>query len=62
MGFVINSMGSLVGFIVAIYFDFRVQAVWALIIPILFVFVFYFVPESPVTLYNKNKVEVRLTI
>ncbi|XP_031625980.1 facilitated trehalose transporter Tret1-like [Contarinia nasturtii] len=58
LGFVVNAVGSLVGFIVAIFFDFRVQAVCALIVPFLFVFVFYFVPDSPMSLYNKNKIEL----
>lgn len=59
MGFLINSLGSLTGFIVAIWLDFRMQAVSALTVPILFAFVFYFVPESPVALYEKNAIEVK---
>lgn len=46
------------GFIVAIFIDFRMQALCALSVPILFAFVFYFVPESPFSLYKKNKIEV----
>lgn len=53
-----SALGSLVGFIVAMFLDFRMQAVSALSVPILFTFVFYFVPESPAILYQKNKIEV----
>lgn len=58
MGFLINTLGSLIGFIVAIFLDSQLQAISALSIPILFAFVFYFVPESPFILYKKNKIEV----
>lgn len=57
MGFFVNSLGSLVGFIVAIFMDFRMQAVTALSVPILFAFVFFFVPESPFILYKKAEIE-----
>lgn len=60
MGFLVNSLGGLAGFVVAIFLDFRMQAVCALLVPILFAFVFYFVPESPFILYKKNRIEVRI--
>ncbi|XP_055309204.1 facilitated trehalose transporter Tret1-like isoform X2 [Sitodiplosis mosellana] len=53
-----SSLGSLVGFTVAIFLDFQMQAVSALSVPILFAFVFYFVPESPMILYKKNEIEL----
>lgn len=58
-GFLTNSIGSLVAYCVAIYVDYRGQAMFGLIIPCLFAFVFYFVPESPVYLQKKNRIEVR---
>lgn len=58
MGFLVNSLGNLMGFIVALFLDFQMQALSAISIPILFAFVFYFVPESPFFLYKNNKIEV----
>lgn len=58
LGFLINSLGGLAGFIAAIFLDFRMQAFSALSVPLLFAFVFYFVPESPHYLYGKNQMEV----
>lgn len=58
LGFLMVSLGALVGFIAALSMDFRMQAVCALVIPIVFILVFYFVPESPVFLYRMNKIEV----
>lgn len=56
MGFFIGSLGSLIGFIIALYCDFRMQAVYALSVPVLFMLMFSFVPESPAYLYKKNKI------
>lgn len=58
MGFLMCSLGSLTAFIFAMFVDFRMQAIYALSIPLLFAFVFYFVPETPAYLYSKNKIEV----
>lgn len=55
LGFLIVSFGSLSGFIVAIYLDFRMQAACALAIPLIFVSTFSFVPESPAYLSKKNR-------
>lgn len=55
LGFLIVSLGSLMGFIVAIYFDFRMQAACAIAIPIIFVSTFSFVPESPAFLLRNNR-------
>lgn len=59
-GFLFNSFGALIAFCTAVYLDYRLQAICALIIPCLFVFVFYFVPESPIYLQNKNRIEVNI--
>lgn len=58
LGFLINSLGGLAGFIAAIFLDFRMQAFAALSVPLLFAFIFYFVPETPYYLYRRNQIEV----
>lgn len=58
LGFMIVSLGGLVGYIVANFVNASTQAVCALSIPIVFALVFSFVPESPEFLYRKNKIEV----
>lgn len=52
------ALGNLIGFATAIFMDFRMQAVCALLIPIIFVLSFSFVPETPVFLYKKQEIEV----
>lgn len=58
MGFLMTSLGNLIEFVIAMFMDFRMQAVCALSIPLIFVLSFSFVPESPEFLYKKHKVEV----
>lgn len=62
LGFLINSLGGLAGFIAAIFLDFRMQAVYAVSIPLLFAATFFFVPESPQFLYAKKRIEVIILI
>lgn len=57
--FVITTLGALAGFIVALFLDYRMQAICGLIVPIVFVFVFYFVPETPVYLQKVGKKQVK---
>lgn len=56
--FTASNLGSLAGFVVALYADYRMQAVYALIVPILFLFVFYFVPETPAFLQKSGQNQV----
>lgn len=62
LGFMITSLGTLFGFFIALYLDFRMQAACALAIPLIFVLTFIFVPESPVYLYKTNQTTVSINI
>lgn len=56
---VANSLGMLTGFIVAIFSDYRQQAFYASFIQIIFLFAFYFVPETPVYLRKSGQNQVK---
>lgn len=56
--FLINSFGSVIAFCVALYMDYRWQAIVALFIPCLFLIAFIFVPETPVYLQSKYRIVV----
>lgn len=56
--FLINSFGSVIAFCIALYLDYRWQAIVALFIPCLFLFAFIFVPETPAYLQRKYRIVV----
>lgn len=60
MCFIANSLGNLIAFAFALFMDYQNQAICALFIPILYIFAFSFVPETPVFLRKKNLNEVSI--
>lgn len=60
VGFLMTSLGNLIEFVIAMFIDFRMQAVCALAIPLLFVLSISFVPESPEFLYKNHEIEVNI--
>lgn len=60
MCFIAYSLGNLIAFAFALFMDYQNQAICALFIPILYIFAFSFVPETPVFLRKKNLNEVNI--
>lgn len=56
--FLAATLGGLAGLVIALFLDYRMQAVCALIVPIIFMFVFLFVPETPAYLKKIGKNQV----
>lgn len=58
LAFLVNSLGSVIAFCIALYLDYRWQAIVGLFIPCLFLFAFIFVPETPAYLQSKCRIVV----
>lgn len=54
----ILSAGFLLGFVLEIYLDYKIRSTIILCMPIVFIIVFMFVPDSPVYLARTSNVKV----